>query len=1118
MYRKSLSSGLLIGLLLTLTMSFVVINDMDPQAVPGQHLLEITWLPRDLLRTLSLYISALFVLFVGTLAALRGRPRRPWDGFKVGGLSGLAAAIVVYAFLLSPLAALQQAIPLYRDVLRSAVPIADGNLPPLLSPYITATWRASAGLALALPVVGMLVGALEGLVVTLLRRMLAGKAPAEEPAARPLEQVRSGARLLAADPAERALRAGLLGGLITGGFLSLEISFFAIQAALADNQDILNPGVYFASGHGRMLLALAGPLALLVPPAMLLRSGIGVLLLKNPSTRVHSRLTAAFFAAAVSSVIIVMVVALPLVNVLLLITPMMSEPLPLASERLLELSRQVLYGYPLIVLALVLGLTATSFFVGLFFVFLSAYLWPRRPVDRAASLARRLRREPDTLLPNLYALFQNDPQADDVLYHLVGYCQRRRGRPASVAAAAPDPHRARHLHRKQGEPPLTAVVAAAYYTLCSDPDHAADALKTTVDSLAQAPTWRWRGEISDLHRFLGEGWQARNLYHLAAIQPLAEEHTSSLPPALSKSWDHLSNIIVEIKKAQRLDDPNGRTIYLNRAQEEISTAASFVAEQSAPCKGRRKRCVTTPYPEYQVLTALLTRWQAILLESLRDLRGRAVLRVELLTRQTTYLPHLSLRFRVANEGLNVAERVCITLEPSPDYQLSAASEARIEMLPPGEEREVELALEPRNPRPMRVLLHILYNDAVDENRELTMADEVVFAAAERPFQRIFPIPYVTGTPLKSGEMFFGRQDVFAYIREHLLGVYQNNIIVLHGQRRTGKTSVLYRLPEVLGDTHYCVLLDMQGIAARSEAELFYTLSDEIAYALDKAGLSVTVPPREEYDAQPEFTFRSRFLRGIYPALGAKHLLLLFDEFEELQRHVEDGHIGTGIFPFLRTIMQHEQPVDFIFSGTHKLEDLAAAYWSILFNIATYKQISFLERGEAERLITEPVAPFGMEYDPLAVRQVYGVTAGHPFLTQLVCHELVAYHNETERSYITVADVDAVLERIAERGEAHFKYVWAGADGAERLTMLALSELLVHADAATAAEIAALTQNRRQSLDADTALRALVRLESRDIVARTAPGSERFRFRVDLVRRWVARNPQLIDTVVLSETA
>jgi hypothetical protein len=263
------------------------------------------------------------------------------------------------------------------------------------------------------------------------------------------------------------------------------------------------------------------------------------------------------------------------------------------------------------------------------------------------------------------------------------------------------------------------------------------------------------------------------------------------------------------------------------------------------------------------------------------------------------------------------------------------------------------------------------------------------------------------------------------------------------------------------------------------------------------------------------TFRARFLRQIYPQMGKKQLLLMFDEFEEIQRHVEEGHIGEGIFPFLRNLMQHEDKVDFLFSGTHKLEDLVAEYWSILFNIATYKKISFLERAEVERLVGEPVAPFGMAYDPLAVDHVYEVTAGQPFLTQLVCHEIVAYHNEARRSYITVADVDLVLERIAERGEAHFKYIWAEADPAERAVMLALAELLAHSGGATVEDVAGLSERRDRSLGLEGALHALLRLESRDIVARTALGSERFRFRVDLVRRWVAGSPQLADTVGLA---
>ena len=108
-----------------------------------------------------------------------------------------------------------------------------------------------------------------------------------------------------------------------------------------------------------------------------------------------------------------------------------------------------------------------------------------------------------------------------------------------------------------------------------------------------------------------------------------------------------------------------------------------------------------------------------------------------------------------------------------------------------------------DPAALRLSWQLTFDDAVDTGRQVDFADamELEEEKVDRPFQRIFPIPYVTGTPLRSGEMFVGRKDVFDFVQEHLLGAYQNNVIVLHGQRRTGKTSILYRLQEVLADTH-----------------------------------------------------------------------------------------------------------------------------------------------------------------------------------------------------------------------------------------------------------------------------------------------------------------------------
>ena len=54
-------------------------------------------------------------------------------------------------------------------------------------------------------------------------------------------------------------------------------------------------------------------------------------------------------------------------------------------------------------------------------------------------------------------------------------------------------------------------------------------------------------------------------------------------------------------------------------------------------------------------------------------------------------------------------------------------------------------------------------------------------------------PYIAGAPVTEARMFFGREDVFEWIERSLTGRYADHILVIHGQRRVGKTSVLKQL-------------------------------------------------------------------------------------------------------------------------------------------------------------------------------------------------------------------------------------------------------------------------------------------------------------------------------------
>ena len=93
------------------------------------------------------------------------------------------------------------------------------------------------------------------------------------------------------------------------------------------------------------------------------------------------------------------------------------------------------------------------------------------------------------------------------------------------------------------------------------------------------------------------------------------------------------------------------------------------------------------------------------------------------------------------------------------------------------------------------------------------------------FEPIYPNPYVAGNPIRSQDIFFGREDVFEFIRNKL-GLTRKNIsIVLHGERRTGKTSILYQIENGrLGESFVPVYIDLQEMARVNEKEFLVKLA------------------------------------------------------------------------------------------------------------------------------------------------------------------------------------------------------------------------------------------------------------------------------------------------------
>ena len=715
------------------------------------------------------------------------------------------------------------------------------------------------------------------------------------------------------------------------------------------------------------------------------------------------------------------------------------------------------------------------------------------PAGRAEALAQSLILNPQTSLVELHTLVQNAEH--DV---------------ETAQLLDPLPHAFENLNA-----PLLAGFAEGYrfiFTSQFNPELLAVGLRQLIQQL-ESPTAQDVNGVTEallLYRFSQQALDVNSIPQISDCStPLAE-----LPTALTdfkpfaQALGELSSVCDALRAYERVDAVQDKLAYLASAIERLSHAERYArAELSLPDK--------------IILIRLVANWLRVVTGAMSEVQTRARLVVQLLTRHTWTGEIVTVALNLRNEGRGIALNLKVSLAASTDYTLLDET-AVVEQLSAGEETQVELRVRPRLTQGLsqfRARFIIIYDDSRGRDQVENFADVVYLLAEEGEFKFV-PNPYVVGTPLQTGSsLFFGRADVFNFIQENLAAAHQNNLVLI-GQRRTGKTSLLKQLPAQLGDSYMPIYLDGQSLALDPGLpNFFYSLATEIAFALEDRGLPVPAPELASFADSPTHTFERKFLPQVYEVLAGRHLLLLLDEFEELENAVRRGNIDASVFSFLRHLMQHATQLSVIFCGTHRMEELAADYWSVLFNISLYKHIAFLGQAETLRLIQEPVASYGMKYDDLALDKMWRVTAGHPYFLQLLCHSLVNRHNKSQRNYLTIADVNDALEEILATGEAHFVYLWTESTRTERLILTALSRLMPLTGHTTVVQVTDYLSERGINLERRTIAEALHHLALRDILrphgnepARELLTADGYAWQLGLLGLWVEKYKSLSRVV------
>jgi tetratricopeptide (TPR) repeat protein len=356
-------------------------------------------------------------------------------------------------------------------------------------------------------------------------------------------------------------------------------------------------------------------------------------------------------------------------------------------------------------------------------------------------------------------------------------------------------------------------------------------------------------------------------------------------------------------------------------------------------------------------------------------------------------------------------------------------------------------------------------------------------------------PYIAGAPVTEQRMFFGREDIFQWIENSIAGQYADHILVVHGQRRVGKTSVLKQLGNRLPKRYIPVFFDLQGRTHTTLDHFLWWLARETVRVL-KQNCDIELPPpdKKAFAADPEF-FENQFLTGLRPHLGNNTLLLTFDEFDNLEENEVKDELGRPLIDHLRRLMGQPN-LNFIFSigsSGRKLENMQAAYTDF-FKTALYKKISFLSEEQTHHLITRPVEGV-LKYEQAAVERIYSVTSGHPYFTQLTCHELFSRCQRTEQRRIAKADVEAILDDVVERGTVNLKFVWDEASDIEKWSLAALAQL----DKTDNHAVTDYLRKNRVRFSESDLTSGLLHLREKDVI------TSNNRFVIHLLQIWLQKN-------------
>jgi len=304
-------------------------------------------------------------------------------------------------------------------------------------------------------------------------------------------------------------------------------------------------------------------------------------------------------------------------------------------------------------------------------------------------------------------------------------------------------------------------------------------------------------------------------------------------------------------------------------------------------------------------------------------------------------------------------------------------------------------------------------------RTLREAGDQMRIEAERDAAGLLPNPFRPGDAITSEsgrELFRGRETAIRDIENALSDASRSLSLQLLAPRRSGKTSLLKMLPDMVPDA-VCVFFDLQANPADSLASFWKNLAT-------KAIIQAKLQRRVELPTLPDgppMEAANAWLEKLDGLPNGRRVLIAIDEFERLETLFPfSKHELLQIMGLLRATIQHRRNVRLLVSGAAPFDELDRIWDDHFINTRQIK-LPFLDQPTSIELLIRPSADFPAGTIPHEVAlEVFRQTGGQPFLLQIFGYLLVEQLNVDKRRVASLADLAAIQTRAIEWAEPYFR--------------------------------------------------------------------------------------------------